>query len=376
MTRRKQARWSLKQIALGFAIAASLLGGDFEWTLPKGFPRPAVPKDNPMSAAKVELGRYLFYDKRMSVNGKDSCGSCHRQELAFTDGRARAEGTTGEAHPRSSMSLVNVAFAPYLTWANGSLTSLEEQALTPMLGEVPIELGLKGHEGDFLGATKRAPTYRRLFPAAFPGESDPYTLKNVTKAIAAFERSIVSVRSPYDRYRFGGDPSAISAAAKRGEIVLASGERGGCFECHGGWNFSGGIRYSDSEGSGHETEPGGSFFNTGVSLYAAPNRGLYEQTQKDADLGRFKVPTLRNIAVTAPYMHDGSMATLDEVIDHYSAGGKYNDPNKSRMVHQRSLTKDDRSDLIEFLKALTDVEMLHDPRWSDPWIRSKLPATK
>jgi len=256
MTRRKQARWLLRRVAVGFAIAANLIGADFEWSLPKGFPRPAVPTDNPMSVAKVELGRYLFYDKRMSVNGKESCGSCHRQELAFTDGRARAEGTTGEAHPRSSMSLVNVAFAPYLTWANGTMTSLEDQALTPMLGEVPIELGLKGHEGDFLGAAKNTPVYQRLFPAAFPGESDPYTLKNVTKAIAAFERSIVSVRSPYDRYRYGGDPSAISAAAKRGEIVFESGERGGCFQCHGGWNFSGGIRYAASAGSARETEPG------------------------------------------------------------------------------------------------------------------------
>jgi cytochrome c peroxidase len=367
MTRRKQARWLLRRVAVGFAIAANLMGGDFEWSLPKGFPRPAVPADNPMSAAKVELGRHLFYDKRMSVNGKESCGTCHRQELAFTDGRARAEGTTGEAHPRSSMGLVNVAYAPYLTWANGTMTSLEEQALTPMLGEVPIELGLKGHERDFLADVKRDPVYQRLFPAAFPGESDLYTLKNVTKAIAAFERSIVSVRSPYDRYRNGGDPSAISAAAKRGEIVFESGERGGCFQCHGGWNFSGGIRYEESGGSARETEPGGSFFNTGVSLYTAPNRGLYERTQKEEDLGRFKVPSLRNIAVTAPYMHDGSMATLDEVIDHYSAGGKYDHPNKSRMIHQRSLTKDDRSDLIEFLKTLTDEEMLHDARWSDPW---------
>jgi cytochrome c peroxidase len=370
----RNARVARTLLILGLAFASGLEAADFDWNLPKGFPRPAVPKDNPMSAVKVELGRFLFYDKRMSVNGKESCGSCHRQELAFTDGRARAEGTTGETHPRSSMSLVNVAYAAYLTWANGTMTSLEEQALTPMLGEVPIELGLKGHEGDFLAAAKHTAVYRRLFPAAFPGESDPYMLKNVTRAIATFERSIVSVRSPYDRYRYGGDPSAISPAAKRGEIVFASGERGGCFECHGGWNFSGSIRFDAPGGSERETEPGGSFFNTGVSLYAAPNRGLYEQTQKDEDLGRFKVPSLRNIVVTAPYMHDGSMATLDEVIDHYSAGGMYDHPNKSRMVHERSLTPDDRSDLIEFLKTLTDQEMLHDARWSDPWIQPKAAA--
>src|SRR5579872_6938768 len=125
MIRRKQARWLLRSAAAGFAIAATLTGADFEWNLPKGFPRPAVPADNPMSAAKVELGRYLFYDKRMSVNGRESCATCHRQELAFTDGRAHAEGTTGELHPRSSMSLINVAYNPVFTWANATLTSLE-----------------------------------------------------------------------------------------------------------------------------------------------------------------------------------------------------------------------------------------------------------
>src|SRR5271166_2096885 len=119
-----------------------------------------------MSAAKVELGRFLFYDKRISVKGKESCGSCHRQELAFTDGRAQAEGTTGQLHPRSSMSLVNVAYAPFLTWANPALSSLEEQALTPTLGEEPIELGLKGHEQEFLSAVRRDSLYQRLFPQA------------------------------------------------------------------------------------------------------------------------------------------------------------------------------------------------------------------
>src|SRR5580704_16326908 len=143
---------------------ACALGGEFDWNLPKGFPKPVVPLDNPMSAAKVELGRYLFYDKRISVNGKESCGSCHRQDLAFTDGRARAEGTTGQAHPRSAMSLVNVAYATSLTWANPGLVSLEEQALTPMLGEEPVELGLKGHEAEFLKKVAGDPVYQALFP--------------------------------------------------------------------------------------------------------------------------------------------------------------------------------------------------------------------
>src|SRR6185369_7607770 len=131
-----------------------------------------------MSAAKVELGRHLFYDKRISVNGTQSCGSCHRQELAFTDGRAHAEGATGQAHPRSSMSLVNVAYAASLTWVNPALHSLEEQALIPMLGDNPLELGLKGREQEFLGVLRKDLVYRKLFPAAFPDAADPYTIDN------------------------------------------------------------------------------------------------------------------------------------------------------------------------------------------------------
>ena len=143
------------------------------------------------------------------------------------------------------MSLVNVAYATSLTWANpflNSLTSLEEQALGPMLNVEPVELGLKGHEQALLDKLRQEPVYQRLFPLAFPGEAGLYTLPNVTKALAAFERTIISMRSPYDRYRWGGDMTAISDAAKRGELVFSSSERGRCFRCHDGWNFSS-IRY-------------------------------------------------------------------------------------------------------------------------------------
>lgn len=364
MTPRKPGLSLFSRFVLGLALSASLFAADFDWGLPKGFPRPFVPPDNPMSVSKAELGRYLFYDKRISVNGKESCASCHRQELAFTDGRARAEGTTGQLHPRSAMSLVNVAYAPHLTWENPTLTSLEEQALTPMLGEAPIELGLKGREQTYLDTVRSDPTYRKLFPPAFPGDSDPYTLANITKAIAAFERTIISMRSPYDRYRWGGDSSAISDSAKRGEILFSSSERAGCFQCHGGWNFSS-VRTEGSPSNGNN-ESGG-FFNTGVSDYAAPNRGIYEFTHRAEDIGKFRPPTLRNIAITAPYMHDGSLPTLEAVIDHYAAGGRMEHPNKSRILRPFQLTDAEKGDLIEFLRSLTDEALLHDPRWSDPW---------
>jgi cytochrome c peroxidase len=321
-----------------------------------------VPPDNPMSAAKVELGRYLFYDQRLSFNGQESCATCHRQELAFTDGRAHAVGTTGQLHPRSSMSLVNVAYAPLLTWANPELDSLEAQALIPMLSETPVELGLKGGEPKFLEMLKNDPVYQKLFPVVFAGADDVYTLQNVTKAIAAFERSIISMRSPYDRYRWGGDSAAISDAAKRGELLFFSSERAGCFRCHGGWNFTA-VRF---EGRSDEP-PHNIFFNTGVSTYAPPNRGLYESTKKAEDIGKFRPPTLRNIALTAPYMHDGSLATLEEVIGHYAAGGQFDHPNKSRLLKTLHLTEGQKRDLVEFLKSLTDEVLLHDSRWTDPW---------
>ncbi len=348
------------------AASASLLAADFDWKLPPGFPRPFVPESNPMSEAKVTLGRYLFYEKRLSVNGKQSCGSCHRQDLAFTDGKAHGQGTTGEFHPRGSMSLVNIAYAPRLTWANPKLDSLEEQCLTPILGENPIELGLKGHEQDFLEALRRDPTYRQLFANAFPAGGDVFTLEHVAQFIASFERTIISMRSPYDRYRWGGDANALSAAAKRGEIIFSSSERGGCFQCHGGWNFSE-VRFAERSGASASDEPRGAFFNTGVSTYEAPNRGLYEYTRDSADIGKFRAPTLRNVGLTAPYMHDGSIASLEAVIDHYAAGGKLNHANKSRIMRPRQLTPQDKSDLVEFLKSLTDEELLRDPRWSDPW---------
>jgi cytochrome c peroxidase len=324
-----------------------------------------------MSSIKVELGRYLFYEKRMSANGKESCGSCHWQELAFTDGKARAVGTTGQLHPRSSMSLVNVAYLPFLTWANPTPTSLEEQALIPMLGEEPVELGLKGREQAFLTILRTDVVYQTRFLRAFPGETDPYTLSNVTKAIAAFERTIISMRSPYDRYRWGGEPSAISDAAKRGEILFSSSERGGCFQCHGGWNFGGAIQFEGSKEVPVGEDDRRGFFNTGVSAYAPPNRGIFERTGKQEDIGKFRAPSLRNIAVTAPYMHDGSLATLEQVIDHYSVGGRMDHPNKSHILRRFQMTDADRRDLVEFLKCLTDEDLLHDPRWADPWAKVK-----
>ncbi len=330
-------------------LAVGLLGQVFAqtytWNLPKGFPKPPVPADNPMTPAKVELGRYLFYDTRMSVNGKASCATCHKQELAFTDGLAAAVGATGERHPRSAMSLVNVAYSGVLTWSNPQLKRLEEQARIPMFSDHPVELGLR--EGDGFLATLRADAkYRSLFERAFPEEADRFTIANVTKAIACFERSIISARSPYDRYHYGGDDTAISDSAKRGETLFFD-QHHSCFRCHGGFDFS------DATVSERNPERTIEFHNT----------GLYK-----GDAAKFKTPTLRNIAISGPYMHDGSIATLDGVLDHYAAGGRGHDnPNKDRLIAGFPLLLQDRADLIAFLESLTDLEVLNDPRFASPW---------
>jgi len=287
-----------------------------------------------MSEEKVLLGRYLFYDKRLSANRTQSCAACHRQELAFTDGRAQGLGSTGEAHPRGSMSLVNVAYAGVLTWINPQLTSLEEQVLVPLLGHDPVELGMGGREAELVARLDADARYQSLFAAAFP-EAHPITIPNLARAIAAFQRSILSARSPYDRYFLGGDADAISASAKRGEALFFTENVAGCYRCHGGFKFS--------DGSAHNT-----------AVEAGPLQ--------------FKTPSLRNIAVTAPYMHDGGMATLEQVLEHYAAGGRVaNNPNKDVRMIPIPLAEQNRADLLEFLRSLTDDQLLRDPRFSDPF---------
>jgi cytochrome c peroxidase len=352
----------------------------YDFHLPKGFPKPKVPADNPMSAAKVELGRRLFYDKRLSGNQTYACASCHRQQLAFTDGLAHAEGSTGQMHPRGSMSLANIAYAAVLTWANPLIDTLEDQALLPMFGETPVELGLAGKENVLFARIEADPLYRDLFARAFPDERETIALKTITRAIAAFERSLLSGRSAYDRFATGEDGGALGAAALRGRTLYFS-EKLECFHCHGGFNFADSTIH---EGSAlHEVM----FHNTGLynidgkGAYPTDNTGVYAVTGVATDMGRFRAPTLRNIAVTAPYMHDGSVATLDEALDHYAAGGRTltagpnagagsENPYKSELITGFKLSPDDKADVIAFLKSLTDEAFLTDPRFADPWAKS------
>ena len=352
--------------------------GPYEWNLPPGFPLPNVPRENPMTKDKVELGRYLFYDKRLSLNQTQSCATCHKQELAFTDGRAHGLGSTGQRHPRGPMSLANVAYSPALTWANPNVRTLETQALVPLFGEEPVELGMTGKEDLLAQRLGSVTLYQKLFAAAFPSDANPFTVGNVTKAIASFERTIFSGDSPYDRYRVGDDPNAISESAKRGEALFFS-ERLECFHCHGGFNFTGTIDYLDKGFAEVEFHNTGLYNLKGQVSYPQPNLGLYLFTNQEEDVGKFKAPTLRNIAITGPYMHDGSVKTLDAVIEHYKSGGRTiesgpnagvgaDNPNKSEFIKRFDLLDEEKRDLVAFLRSLTDEEFLSDPNLSNPWL--------
>lgn len=370
-------RSALRAFATALVVAAAgahvPAQAAYDFGLPAWFPAPPVPADNPMTSEKVELGRHLFYDTRMSGNGTQSCATCHEQERAFTDGKARSVGSTGQTHPRGSMSLVNIAYAAVLTWGNPAMTRLEEQALVPMYGDAPIELGLT-RDDRWVETIRRDATYRRLFAAAFPGETDAFTRSNVTKALATFQRSIVSARSPYDRYHFERDDTAISASARRGEVLFHS-RALACFTCHGGAHFSDSMSSRRMRVGFHNT---GLYNLSGALSYPSGGLGAFETTREPRDVGRFKAPTLRNVAVTAPYMHDGSVATLDEAISHYAAGGRTiadgdyrgvgrDNPNKDEAIGGFMLTPAQRADLVEFLRTLTDEALLRDPRWSNPW---------
>lgn len=379
--RRRPARslpWRLlvPGLLLTTAALAWASGAVWNWVLPAFFPEPRVPDTNPMSAEKVELGRHLFYDQRLSGNGTQSCASCHIQARAFTDGLAVAVGSTGEAHPRNSQGLANVAYLPTLTWANPALVTLEKQMEVPLFGTDPVEMGIHdGNRDEVLARLSGDAGYRQRFARAYPGQTTPVTWGNVIHAIAAFQRTLMSGNSRYDQSLRG--EVTLTAAETRGQ-ELFFGEKAECFHCHGSFNFNDQSIHAKSrlvETPFHNT---GLYNVGGTGAFPEPNRGVFELTHKPEDMGAFRAPSLRNVEVTAPYMHDGSIATLEAVVDFYAAGGRVitsgqhagdgrANPHKNDLINRIDLNTDERADLVAFLKTLTDHGFLTDPRFSDPF---------
>jgi cytochrome c peroxidase len=359
-------------------LARPVPGETPTWTfdLPSYLPAPRIPADNPMSEAKFELGRALFYDKRLSGNGTLACGSCHLQERGFSDGREVSPGSTGQLTARNAQGLANVAWHATYTWANPPLVTLERQMEVPLFGTDPIEMGVTdANKPEILARLAADPCYPKAFEAAFPETGGKIDFKSVIDAIATFERGLVSTKSRYDLYL--GGKLKLTEAEQRGHDLFF-GEKAECHHCHGSTNFDDQFIHAKSrtvETPFHNT---GLYNIDGAGAYPRPNRGIFEITGEPTDMGRFRAPSLRNVAVTAPYMHDGSVATLADAIEIYAQGGRKiesgplagdgrSSPGKSDLVVKIDLTPQEKADLVAFLETLTDETFLTSPRFADPW---------
>lgn len=344
--------------------------------LPPHFQLPAIPPENPLTHEKIQLGRRLFYDRQLSANGQQSCADCHHQGRAFAEDRATSVGSTGSLLKRNSQGLANVAYASSLTWASSNLLTLELQLHIPLTNDAPVELGLTdGVRDEVLRRFDETAPYPAMFRAAFPESSSGATLNKVIFALASFCRTIVSGASAYDRF-LQGDRAALTEQQKQG-FSLFTGERFECFHCHEGTQLT--TAYHDAR----RTERSVTLFNNGLynvdgeGSYPAHDQGLFDLTLDPAHRGLFRPPSLRNVALTAPYMHDGSITTLRGVVEHYAAGGRVitegafagdgrTSPLKSGLVRGFAATDEEIDAVVAFLEALTDPELPKDPALGPP----------
>ncbi len=302
--------------------------------VPEGFPAPDFPEGNELTPERWALGKRLFFDPVLSSDSTVSCASCHLPEHAFTDGKQFSEGVEGRLGTRNAPTLANVAYHPYYT-REGGVPTLEMQILVPIQEHAEFDFNI------LLIAERlnQDSSYVQLSRQAYDREPDAFV---ITRSIGCFERTMLSGGSRYDEF-LNGKNSVLMAAEKRGKDLFFS-EKLACSQCHGGFNFT---NYA--------------FENNG--LYEDyPDPGRFRLTGDEADRALFKVPTLRNVGVTAPYMHDGSLPTLEAVVEHYNSGGK-NHTHKSQLIKPLNLTTNEKSDLIAFLKALTDDDFLNNPKF-------------
>jgi cytochrome c peroxidase len=308
--------------------------------VPTGFPQPSVPADNPITPEKVELGRDLFYTNELSSNNQLSCAGCHSLAASFSDpGKAVSMGVFNERGSRNAPPLMNLAYDTVFFW-DGRATSLEQQAVGPILN--PVELG--NDSLTVVATLNKDPFYRELFAKAFPDGS--ITITHIAQAIATFERTLISGSSAYDRFALG-DSSALSASAQRG-LTLFKSNSVNCIACHSGVNFTDNAYHS-----------------TGLDFEYA-DIGREDVTQNQNDNGKFRTPSLRNIALTEPYMHDGRFTNLQQVLDHYNSGGMHN-TTQDTLVHKLNLSQSQEDDLIAFLQSLTDNNFVARKDFANPF---------
>jgi cytochrome c peroxidase len=303
--------------------------------IPVGLPPLEIPADNPMTAEKVELGKLLYFDKRLSKDGTIACATCHDPTKGWTDQAPTSTGIDGQVGGANAPTVINAAYAKAQFW-DGRAATLEEQALGPI--ENPIEMGHK--LDDVVAQLNGISSYKERFQKVFGTD---VTSDGIAKAIAAFERTVLSGDSAYDKFK-AGDESALTEAQKRGMELF---ESVGCDSCHKPPLFSNYM-----------------YINAGVGMDKdPPDEGRKTVTGKDKDLGKFRVPPLRDVAITGPYFHDGSAATLEEAVALMAAGGKDNDNLSSMLegIRDEGITEEQQKDIVEFLKALSGNPPVVDP---------------
>ncbi len=309
-------------------------GGDI-MHIPEGFPSMPEPDDNQFSLKRWTLGKRLFYDKQLSKNNTISCGSCHHAALAFSDSLALSPGVGNAPGTSNAPSLTNIGYHPYFTRAGG-IPTLEMQVLVPIQEHNEFNTNMI----DIVNKLNADPAYVQQAQEAYNRPLDAFV---ITRALAQFERSFISGNSAFDAYFNKGQQTALNESEKRGYALFTS-TRTNCTGCHSGFNFT---NYA--------------FENNGLYLLYSDS-GRMRFTHLPEDRAKFKVPSLRNVALTAPYMHDGSISSLEAVVEHYNSGGQAH-VNKSNLVQPLQLTSGEKEDIVNFLKSLTDYSFTRDKKF-------------
>lgn len=307
-------------------------GEDYALRIPVGFPEPDIPPDNVLTRSRVDLGRRLFFDPLLSADSTRSCASCHDPRRAFSDSTSISLGIEQRPGVRNTPSLGNVAYQHRLL-REGSVPTLEMQVLVPIQEHNEFDFNILR----IADRLRQMPDYIDLSTRAYARPPDAFV---ITRALAAYQRTLLSGDSPFDQWLFQGKNAVLGESAQRGYALFQS-QRLGCTGCHNGFLLT-----------------NQAYENNGLYL-VYPDSGRMRLTGLEADRGRFKVPSLRNVAVTAPYMHDGSLPTLDAVLTHYQSGGQPH-PNRSALLRAFPLTPEERADLLAFLRSLTDETFLRE----------------
>jgi len=354
-------------LAIGLGFFAGVSFADHHLKLKPLPDRPPDPPDNPTTPEKVELGKFLYFDPRLSGDGSTSCATCHDPSEAWGKNQVMSPAYPGNEHFRHSPTILNSAYNSLMFW-DGRVKTLEEQAKKPIIS--PFEMNL--HYDLMIERLRAISKYREMFKKAFPNEKEPITLENTVKAIAAFERTIVCNDTPLDRY-LRGESNALNKKQKLG-LRLFTG-KAGCIQCHNGANLTDnkfhitGVPKSKAEDN-TLTKITRNFairqFGFANPYQFNRDLGRFFITKNPKDKGAFKTPTLRNVALTPPYMHNGAFKTLREVVEFYNKGGG-NVPNKDPLLKPLNLSEEEKSALIAFLKALTceNIPQVEEPELPD-----------